>query len=52
MDVELLCKLGQDKKSDQLELETRCGRESHIRPMGPSGPLIELGSREVADKMQ
>ena len=36
----------------ELELETRCGRESHARPKGPSGPPIELGSREVADKMQ
>ena len=35
----------------QLELETRCGRESHTRPKGPSGPPAELGSREVADKM-
>ena len=31
--------------------KTRCGRESHIRPKGPSGPN-ELGSREDADKMQ
>ena len=36
----------------QLELETRCGRESNTRPMGPSGPPIELGSRAVGDKMQ
>ena len=28
-----------------------CGRESHTRPKG-LGALIELGSREVADKMQ
>ena len=35
----------------QLELETRCGRESHTRPMWPSGPPIELGSREVSNKM-
>ena len=45
------------QKSDQLELklEMRCGRENHTRPKGPSGPSgppIELGSREVADKMQ
>ncbi len=36
----------------ELELETRCGRESHTRPKGPSGPSDELRSREVADKMQ
>ncbi len=35
----------------QLELETRCGRESHARPKGPSGPPIELGIRDVGDKM-
>ena len=28
------------------------GKESHTRPKGPSGALIELGSREDADKMQ
>ena len=33
------------------QLETRCGRESHIRGKGPLGP-DELGSREDADKMQ
>ena len=36
----------------ELELETRCGRESHARSKGPSGPPRQLGSREVADKMQ
>ena len=35
----------------QLELLTRCGRESHIRPKGPLGP-DELRSGEDADKMQ
>ena len=25
------------------ELETRCGRESHTRPKGPSGPAMEFG---------
>ena len=35
----------------QLELETRCGRESHTRPKGPSTPTDELGSRKVVDKM-
>ena len=40
------------QKGRQLELEKRCGRESHSRPKGPSGLPIELGSREVADKMQ
>ena len=41
------------QKSRQLQLsssssgrETKGGRESHIRPKGPSGALIELGSRE------
>ena len=33
------------------ELETRCGRESHIRPKGPWGS-DELRSRKDADKMQ
>ena len=32
------------------QLETRCGRESHIRPKGPLGP-DELRSGEDADKM-
>ena len=36
----------------ELELETRYGRESHVKPKGPSGPPIELGSREVANKIQ
>ena len=35
---------------EELELETRCGRESHARSKEPWGP-DELGSREVADKM-
>ena len=26
----------------QWELETRCGRESHARPKGPSGPPVVL----------
>ena len=34
------------------QLETRCGRESHIRLRGPSKPRWSLGSREDADKMQ
>ena len=41
------------QKSRQLscsQLETRCGRESHIRPKGPLGP-DELRSGEVTDKM-
>ena len=41
------------QKSRQLscsQLETRCGRESHIRPKGPLGP-DELRSGEDADKM-
>ena len=42
----------QEGRQLELELETRCGRESHTSPMGPSGPPDELGSREVADKMQ
>ena len=37
---------------DRTELEKRCGKESHIRPKGPSGSPDELGSREDADKMQ
>ena len=28
------------------ELETRCGRESHTRPKGPSGPLASWGSEK------
>ena len=35
----------------QLELETRCGRESNTRPKRALGAPDELGSREVADKM-
>ena len=35
---------------DRTELETKCGRESHIRPKGPLGP-DELRSGEDADKM-
>ena len=35
----------------ELEIKTRCGRESHTRPMGPLESLIELRSREIADKM-
>ena len=41
------------QKSSQLssrQLETKCGRESHIRPKGPLGP-DELRSGEDADKM-
>ena len=34
------------------QLEARCGRESHIRPKGPSGSPDEWGSREDVDKMQ
>ena len=37
---------------DRTELETRCGKESHTRPKGPSGSPDELGSREDADKIQ
>ena len=33
------------------ELEKRCGRESHTRPKGPSGPPMEFW-RPVGDKMQ
>ena len=33
---------------DQLELETKCGRGSHVRPKVPSGPPSELWSIEVA----
>ena len=33
------------------QLETKCGRESHIRPKGPLGP-DELRSREDADNLQ
>ena len=36
----------------RTELEKRCGKESHTWPKGPSGALIELESREDADKMQ
>ena len=45
----------QSSSSVAVELETErtsCGRESHTRPKGPSGALIELTSREDADKMQ
>ncbi len=31
------------------ETVIRCGRESQTGPKGPSGPPIELGSRDVAD---
>ena len=31
---------------DQLELQTRGGRKSHARPMGPLGPLMSWGPRE------
>ena len=34
----------------ELELETRCGRESPVE--GALGAPDELGPREVADKMQ
>ena len=37
---------------DRAELESRCGKESHTRPKGPSVNPDELGSREDADKMQ
>ena len=36
----------------QLELETSCSRESYARPKGALRAPDELGSREVADKMQ
>ncbi len=52
MDVELLYNsVKTEVRLLEWELETRCGRESHTSPMWPSGPPIELGSREVADKM-
>ena len=35
----------------QLKLETRCGRESHARPKGLSGPPMEFW-RPVGDEMQ
>ena len=31
----------------QLELETRCGRESHARPKGPSGPPMSWGPDQL-----
>ena len=52
VDVELLYNSVQTEvRQLVLELEKKCGRESHTRPKGLSGPLMELGSREVADKM-
>ena len=56
MGVELLYNsVKTEVKTVALELETelltRCGKESHTRPKGPWGP-DELGSREIADKMQ
>ena len=38
-------------RQEVRELETRCVRESHSGPKGPSGPPIELEFREVADKV-
>ena len=31
----------------ELELETSCGRESHARPKGPSGPLMSWGLEKL-----
>ena len=34
----------------ECQLETSCGRESHTRPKGLSGALIELGSRRERER--
>ena len=41
----------QSRQKSEFQLEMRCGKESHTSRRD-SVPLIELGSREVADKMQ
>ena len=38
-------KTGSQTVRDRTELETSCGRESHTRPKGPSGPPTELKVR-------
>ena len=35
------------QKVRQLEIETRCGRESHTRLMGPLGPLMSWGPEKL-----
>ena len=37
---------------DELELETRCGRESYTRPKGPSGPPVVSEIRWWQDVVQ
>ena len=45
----LLIRCGRESSAegapDELELETRCGRESHSRPKGPSGPPVVSETR-------
>ena len=47
MDVELLYNSVKTEVRDQLELQTRCGREGHTRPKGPLEPLMSWGPEKL-----